>query len=114
MVERREHQDARTCAGLSEDAPGAFDAVRPGHADIHEHDVRIHPRGECRCLQAVRGLAHDIEVILAVEDDSEAASDESLVIRDEDADHATLAASGKVARIANPQTSRGPTVMVPP
>ena len=47
----------------------------------------MHRGGECERAVAVGGLAHDLEVRLAVEEGPQAAADELLVVRDEDPDH---------------------------
>ncbi len=113
MVERRQDQDPRR-PFPTEQAPRRLDPVGARHADVHQDDVGREARGEPRRLLAVLGLADDLEVGLALEDDAEAAADERLVVREQDPDHAGAPWSGMRARISKPPVAPGPLVSVPP
>ena len=69
-------------------------------------------------VEPVGGLAHDLEVVLGVEDHAEAGAHERLVVGDQQSDaHATLsslAAIGRVARTRQPPPSAGPASSSPP
>ena len=87
-VEGGEHQHARRRVVLArvDDAAGRLDAVELGHADVHQHDVGLQPPRHLDRLQAVDGLADDLEVVLGVEDHLEPRAHERLVVGDQDAD----------------------------
>ncbi len=84
-VERREDDDARP--GLGGDDPlRRLDAVRAGHAHVHEHDVR-RERGRLRDARlAVPGLADDLDVVLGGEDHAEAHAQQGLVVDEQHPD----------------------------
>ena len=73
-------------------------------------------------LEAVGGLADDVEVVLGVEDHPEAGAHERLVVGDQDAHRAHAAAStvvssatsGSFARIRKPPPRRRPASSSPP
>ena len=69
-------------------------------------------------VEAVGGLADDLEVVLGVEDHAEAGAHERLVVGDQQPDaHATLnsrAADGSAARTRQPPPSAGPASSSPP
>ena len=104
--------------------------VRVGLRKILENDPRTTVAGEAgdgeeavaaaaqlaRLLHgvaAVLRLAGDLDVLLRVEDQPEAAADERLVVRDQDRDHAGSVASGSRARTAKPPPRRGPAANSP-
>ena len=89
------------------------DPVEYRHAHIHQDDVGTQlARAFHRC-PAVVGLAHDLDVVLCVEDEPEAAAHERLVVREQDGGHTPLS-SGRRARTAKPPEARGPASNVPP
>ena len=120
-VEGREHQDLRAVAGR-EHAAGRLDAVELGHADVHQHDVGGELARLLDRLQAVGGLADDVEVVLGVEDHPEARAHERLVVGDQHPHRAHAAAStvvssatsGSFARIRKPPPRRRPASSSPP
>src|SRR5262249_62079070 len=65
-------------------------------------------------LASVLGLRGDLEIVLRLEDQPEAASDERLVVGNDDRDHAIPASSGSRTRSAKPPSSRGPAAISPP
>ena len=91
-VEGGEHQDAhRVLAGLREQPPRRLDPVELGHADVHQHDVGLQPRGLLDGVEPVGRLADHLEVVLGVEDHAEPGAHERLVVGDQQADaQATL------------------------
>src|SRR6185437_11960423 len=64
-------------------------------------------------LGAGFGLAHDLHVLLGVDDHREPATDERLVVGDEDGDHGS-ALSGRRARTQKPPAGSGPAWSSPP
>ena len=55
-VEGGEHQHPRGAAAVGHQAPRGLDAVHPGHADVHQHDVGAQLAGEVDRPAAVLGL----------------------------------------------------------
>jgi hypothetical protein len=41
-------------------APGGIDPVEPGHADVHQHDVRVGVANDLHGLKPVGGLPDDL------------------------------------------------------
>jgi hypothetical protein len=85
-IERRQHEDAGGVAP-GEQPARRLDAVQSRHPHVHQHDVRPAQAREFDRLGAVRGLGHDVHVLLGVEDHAEAAPDQGLVVGDDHADH---------------------------
>ncbi len=106
-----------TRAGLVAQAPRRLDPVELGHADVHQDDVGLQPLGLLDRVEAVGGLADDLEVILGVEDHAEPGADERLVVSDQQAHAQTRLNSrtsvGRVARTRQP-SSVGPASKEPP
>jgi hypothetical protein len=73
---------------LGGDLARGGEAVQLRHADVHEHHVGAQRAGQLDRLAAVPSLAHDLHVLLRVEQRAEAGADETLVVGEEDADHA--------------------------
>src|SRR5437588_1095903 len=109
-VECREHQHANPVSAL-DDAPSGVDPVQPGHADVHQHDVRSRFAGTLDGLVSVARLPDHLEVRLGVEDQPETGSHERLVVGEQNADHAP---TGKRARTSKPPPARRPASSSPP
>ena len=72
--------------GVSREPPRGRDAVDPGHADVHQHDIRPQRRRLGHRLVAVRRLAHHVDVRLDLEDHPEPGPHQRLVVDDQHAD----------------------------
>jgi hypothetical protein len=85
-IERRDDQYAHGRVVLDQLASGG-DTVESGHANVHQHEVwTVAPDGYLSLL-AICGLADNLDVSLAVQDEAEAGADHRLVVDNEDADH---------------------------
>ena len=73
-------------AVVGEQLTRRLDPVDLGHADVHEDDVRLQAQRLGDRLDAVRGLADDLDVLLGLEDHAKAGAHERLVVDDEDAE----------------------------
>ncbi len=62
------------------DVLAGLDAVTPWHAHVHQDQVRVEVAGLDKHLEAIVGLAHDLEVGLGIEDVREALAKELMVI----------------------------------
>src|SRR5690606_41766414 len=69
------------------DAPGRFGAVHDGHLDVDESDIGQQLPDERQAFLAVGGLGHHLDVVLEVEQRTETAADERLVIDQDNPDH---------------------------
>ena len=83
QVEGRQDEDLRARA-LTGDLRRRVDPVDPGHADVHEDDVRLEGAGLREGGGAVGGLAHDLDPVLGVEDHAEPHAHERLVVGEDD------------------------------
>ncbi len=106
-------------ARFGEQPAGGLDPVELGHADVHQHDVGLQVPGLRDRVEAVGGLADDLQIVLGVEDHAEPGAHERLVVGDQQADaQARLnsrAGRGKVARTLQPRPSAaGPASSSPP
>ena len=67
---------------------------------------------------SVRGLAHDLDVVLGVEQGAEAAADQRLVVGEQDPDHEAALVpfplAGSSARTVKPPSGRGSARKRPP
>ena len=102
-----EHEDMRFWQGRANRACrlGAFHL---GHAEVHEDDVGAQLAGEGDGFDAVRGRAHDLDVVGEPDEHCESLADGPLVVGDEDADHAGTSSSTRQP------VSVGPACMRPP
>jgi len=66
-------------SGESADGLGGGETVDAGHADVHQHHVRLQRVDLAGGLGAVARLAHDPQVV-AVEQDAQAGPDQRVVI----------------------------------
>ena len=90
-----------------EQAPRGLDAVELGHADVHQDDVGLQPLGLLDGVEAVGGLADDLEVVLGVEDHAEPGAHERLVVGDQQAHaHARLNSSHVERKASRARASR--------
>src|SRR5713226_10281923 len=80
-VERGEHDHLgawlRSAPG---DQPCGLQPVHAGHADVHEHDVRLLRRGRGHGLETVRRLTNHADSVGGFEDDAKAGADQFLVV----------------------------------
>ncbi|GIE72882.1 hypothetical protein Apa02nite_089900 [Actinoplanes palleronii] len=95
------------------DAPGGLDAVDARHPDVEENDVGPMLPGQRDSVVAVARLGHDLEVVLGVEQSSEAAADQRLVVDQQDPDH-DVPSTGSSAWTVKPPSSRGSARSSPP
>jgi hypothetical protein len=65
-VEGGQDQHAGGAAGDLDHPAGGLDAVQAGHAYVHEHHVGAQPAGQLDRLDAVVGLADDLDVFLGL------------------------------------------------
>ena len=72
---------------LLQDARGRPRTVEHRHPQVHQHDVGPGGERESDRLLAVRGLAHDLEVVEQPEQGDEPVAHERLIVGDEDPDH---------------------------
>ena len=113
-VERREDHDPGV-GSAGDDSPCRLDAVDVGHADVHQDDVRPERARELNGLRAVLGLTHHLDPLPRVQDHPEAATDERLVVGEDDADaHVRSPSNGRVAKTRKPPSGRGPARSSPP
>jgi hypothetical protein len=59
---------------------GGLDAIHARHADVHDHDVWLAPGHELEHRGAVDRFSYYLDVVLSVENDSEAIPNDRLVI----------------------------------
>jgi hypothetical protein len=81
-------------------------AMPDGHADVHQDDVRAEALRLLDGLDAVAGLADDLDVGLDLDDEPEPLAHEGLVVCEQDADHCSTS-SGSRARTTKPPPSCG-------
>jgi hypothetical protein len=84
-------------AAVAHDPPGCLDPVDEWHPHVHQDDIRTRPIDRRHSVAAVAGLAHDLDVRLAVEDEAKARADEFLVVDDQDANLHQFSSSGSTA-----------------
>ena len=85
VVGARQHEDAGRGHALLDD-PAGLDAPALGHADVHDDDVGNDLLGLVDRLDAVGGLADDLDALLDREDGLQAPAVERVVVDDEDTD----------------------------
>ena len=95
-VEGRQDEHARVASRVGQ-PPGCLDPVEPGHADVHQHDIRTQLARQLDRLASVLRLAHDLHPRLELDDQPEAGADERLIVREQHGDHG---ATGSRARSA--------------
>lgn len=71
---------------LLQDAAGGFNAVHPGHADIHKDHVRGRGAERLKGLDAVACFGDHVEVRLRIDEHAKARTDQLLVIDECDPD----------------------------
>src|SRR5437588_8591823 len=113
-VERRDDQDPRGWRRAIDHGARRGYAVQSRHLDIHHEHVRVEPGGLGDRGLAVRRLAHDVDVILRLEDHREPCPDHLLVVGHHHADRHQAASIGSRACTANRSRSSGPAVSSPP
>ena len=86
-VERRQDDDLGRGRARADEAQRG-EAVHPGHADVHEDDVRTVGVDRREHLRAVLRLADDLEVVGAAEHHRQPGAHERVVVDDQHADHA--------------------------
>src|SRR5207342_3536326 len=107
VVLHRQHEDAGV-GRLDPDLGGGIDAARPGHDDVEQHDVGLelarHPHG----LLPIARLADCLEVVLALEEESEARPYDSVIVDDQDPDHAGTSTTSVVPWSGSDSTRSDP------
>ena len=96
--------------------PGGLDAVEPRHPHVHQHDVGARGGQPLHGLAAVACLAHDLEVVLAVDEHPEPGAHHLLVVDQEHPDRLArgfVGHRGILADTRNPPPGRGPASRVP-
>ena len=81
-VEGRHDDDVPEVVG--DEVAGGLDAVHPRHLDVHQHDVGAGRAGPFDRLEAVGGLADDLDVVLDREDHREARPHHGVVVDEQD------------------------------
>jgi len=100
---------------LGRDAPGGFQAVDPGHPDVHQHHVRALAAGQVHGLPAVGGLTDHLQVLGGVDQDPEPGPDQGLVIGEQHPDHGRTPWAGEAAwPVSVPWTGRRAVTWKPP
>jgi NTE family protein len=99
-------------SGIRRDPPGRLDAVHPRHLDVDQRDVGQVVPGLPDAFLAVRGLRHDLDVVLGVEQRPETAADQRLVVDEQNPDHGC--ATGSSACTRKPPSLRGAASSLPP
>jgi hypothetical protein len=79
----------------AEDPPGGLQAVQAWHPNVHEDDIGSKFLDLGDGGDAIGGLAHYVKVRLGLEDQSEPAPNQRLIVDDEDADHDCTDSSGR-------------------
>ena len=98
LVEIKSRQDENVGFGkLRQQLTSRFEPVASRHPDVHQHDLRTQAASLGDDLEAVGGLAHDLDVLLRVENHAEAVTHERLIVGDEDPNH-TSSRNGNRAR----------------
>ena len=75
LIEGGQHQHPGGAFGLVEDASSRVDPVHARHPDVHQDDVRVDRGGLVHRVDSILGLAHDLEVILSLDDHPKATAD---------------------------------------
>ena len=105
IVLHREHQHASL--GCIDHLGAGFETRAPRHDDVEEHDIGLL---EARCEDtavAVARLPDHLDVVLAVEQEPQACSDDCVIVDDEDADrHGSATVPLSTARSGAAGTSR--------
>ena len=70
----------------SRQPPGRLDAVEVRHADVHDDDIRSQSKERFDSLSAVGCLPYHLEIRLGIDDHPQAATDERLVVDQENTD----------------------------
>ena len=83
VAEGGKHDDTG-CRVVLVDAAGRFDAVHPGHAQVHQHDVGGVLLDQSKGFLSVTCGADDIDVRQTLADGHKAVADERLVIDDDE------------------------------
>ena len=99
------------------DGPSGRDPVEHGHAHVHEDDVGAVELGQAHGVGAVGRLAHDLHVLLGLEDHAEPLAQQGLVVGQDDPDrHGEVEAlqSRSVAVTSQPPAARGAARREPP
>ena len=100
-----EHLRLRTA--LLHTADGG-DAVKAGHHQIHQHDLRLDLRGLLDRLDAVSRFCDDGDIVLQVEEEAEAVAHHSLVVHDEHPDLLSQPAAPDGSWYPHQGTTRSP------
>ena len=81
----RKDDDLRIRRTLADHSSG-LDAVELGHGDVHEHHIWLEPGNLAGGIIAARGLAHDLDPALRLEQHAQAVTDHCVVVGNEDRD----------------------------
>ncbi len=100
-------------SGSSVIAAGGLEPVHARHPDVHQHDVRPGRAHDGDGLLAVGRLAHDLDVVLGVQQRPQPGAQQGLVVGEHDTDHVWVP-SGNAASTRTPPEGAALTVRVPP
>ena len=107
----------RGASSRAGEQPGRLDAVEPRHPHVHQHDVGAGGGQPLHGLAAVARLAHDLEVVLAVDEHPEAGAHHLLVVDQEHPDRLAPRLSGLTGGSSptpgSRRPGRGPASSVP-
>src|SRR3954470_10295929 len=109
LVDEAREDDHARVRPLGANAPDGLDAVDARHDEVHERDVGRQARHRLHRLLAVRGLPHDLDVVLEGQEGAQALADDGVVVGDEHADH-----RGTSSTTVVPAPGRESMLSVPP
>src|SRR6266536_3164433 len=97
------------------DPSRCFEAVDAGHADVHQHHIRLQLYRGLDRFEPVSGFCNDLDLWIYLEQLAKAGADERLVVGDDDA-NAQLGTPprGSRAFTLKPPSPRLPVSSVPP
>ena len=113
-TEGREDEDAGRSLAVA-DPSRCFEAVDAGHADVHQHHIRLQLHRGLDRFEPVSGFRNDLDLWVDLEQLAKSGADERLVVGDDDA-NAQLATAprGSRAFTLKPPSLRLPVSSVPP
>ena len=109
VVLHREHEDPRLRRSL-QDLRRCVEPAPARHDDVEEHDIRLVEARLAHGFLGVAGLVLDADVLLGLEQQTQAGADERVVVDDQDTDHG----SGTSATNVVPAPGRDSIVSRPP
>src|SRR5262245_40553513 len=112
-MERRQNEHRRR-ARLSAEQACRRNAVELGHANVHEHDIRVMAVDGCKDASTVVDLPDDVDSLRSPEHHLEARPDERVVVDQKDAHDVAHGCRGSFARRTKSPLSSCPNLSSPP